>query len=182
MNESYVKRVLDWPLPATVAELRSFLGTTGYYRAFFPHYGILTAEMESMKSQKGKLVWEPAVIEKFEKLKTLFTQSPVRSYPDFSKDAGMFILETDWSAEARSAVLLQEDKSGGPAKFIGCCAAKNGPAARNYSSNKGELAAVILGLLKYEHLLTWKPFKILTDNAAVSFLRNMKSQRGIFSR
>ena len=182
MNESYVKRILDWPLPATVAELRSFLGTTGYYRGFFPHYGILTAEMEGMKSQKGKLVWEPAVIEKFEKLKTLFTQSPVRSYPDFSKDAGMFILETDWSAEARSVVLLQEDKSGGPAKFIGCCAAKNGPAARNYSSNKGELAAVILGLLKYEHLLTWKPFKVITDNSAVSFLRNMKSQRGIYSR
>ena len=182
MNKNYVRRVLDWPLPTTVAELRSFLGTVGYYRAFFPRYGILTAEMEGYKSQKGRLVWEPEVIKKFEELKRLFTQEPVRSYPDFSPDAGRFVMETDWSAEARSAVLLQEDKAGGPAKFIGCIAAKNGPAAKNYSSNKGELASVILGLLKFEHLLTWRPFKIVTDNAAVSFLRNLKSTKGIYSR
>ena len=91
-------------------------------------------------------------------------------------------METDFSATARSAVLLQEDPKGGPNKFLGCCAAKNDAAAANYSSNKGELAAVILGLKKYEHILSWKKFTIITDNACVSFIRNLKNQKGIYSR
>ena len=182
MNPSYVRRVVDWPLPATVSELRSFLGTISYYRAFFPDFANLTCEMESMKSQRSKLVWQPEVIAKFERIKELFVTEPIRAYPDFSPNSGKFILETDFSATARSAVLLQEDPKGGPNKFLGCCAAKNDAAAANYSSNKGELAAVILGLKKFEHLLSWKPFTIVTDNACVSFLRNLKTQKGIYSR
>ena len=182
MNPSYVRRVVDWPLPATVAELRSFLGTVSYYRSFFPDFANLTSEMESMKSQRSKLIWQPDVIAKFERLKQLFIKEPIRAYPDFSPTSGKFILETDFSATARSAVLLQEDPKGGPNKFLGCCAAKNDTAAANYSSNKGELAAVILGLKKFEHLLSWKPFTIITDNACVSFLRNLKTQKGIYSR
>ena len=115
-------------------------------------------------------------------IKALFIKEPIRAYPDFSPNSGKFILETDFSATARSAVLLQEDPKGGPNKFLGCCAAKNDAAAANYSSNKGELAAVILGLKKYEHILSWKPFTIVTDNACVSFLRNLKTQKGIYSR
>ena len=182
MNPDYTKRIRDWPLPATVPELRSFLGTVGYYRSFICDYGNLTAEMEGMKSQKSKLIWKDEVIKKFEKLKELFQTGPIRAYPDFSDQSGKFILETDFSTHARSAVLLQEDPKGGPAKFLGCCAAKNSPAAANYSSNKGELAAVILGLRKFEHLLTWKKFAIVTDNACVSFLRNIKNNRGIYAR
>ena len=183
MNESYVKRVKDWPLPKNVAELRSFLGTAGYYRSFFPQYGELTSELESMKSQKkGPLTWTPTAIQRFEKLKSLFLTSPVRAYPDFSEGAGRMILETDFSEDARSAVLLQEDPGGGPHKFLGCAASKNSPCERNYSSNKGELAAVIMGLRKFESLLLWRPFVIRTDNACVSFLRNLKQNKGIYSR
>ena len=161
MNESYVKRVKDWPLPKNVAELRSFLGTAGYYRSFFPQYGELTSELESMKSQKkGPLTWTPTAIQRFERLKSLFLTSPIRAYPDFSENAGRMILETDFSEDARSAVLLQEDPGGGPHKFLGCAASKNSPCERNYSSNKGELAAVIMGLRKFESLLLWRPFVI----------------------
>ena len=88
MNPSYVKRVVDWPLPATVSELRSFLGTISYYRAFFPDFANLTAEMESMKAQKSKLIWQPEVIAKFERLKELFVKEPIRAYPDFSPTPG----------------------------------------------------------------------------------------------
>ena len=136
-----------------------------------------------MKSQKkGPLTWTPSAIERFERLKSLFLTSPVRAYPDFSENAGRMILETDFSEDARSAVLLQEDPGGGPHKFLGCAASKNSPCERNYSSNKGELAAVIMGLRKFESLLLWRPFVIRTDNACVSFLRNLKQNKGIYSR
>ena len=183
MNPDYVRRVADWPLPKNVAELRSFLGTVGYYRSFFPQFGELTAELEGMKSQKkGPLTWTPSAIERFERLKAIFLTSPVRAYPDFKPGAGRMVLETDFSEDARSAVLLQEARDGGPNKFLGCTASKNSPCERNYSSNKGELAALMLGLRKFENLLLWKRFLVRTDNSCVSFLRNLKQNRGIYSR
>ena len=183
MNPDYVRRVVDWPLPKNVAELRSFLGTVGYYRAFFPQFGELTAELEGMKSQKkGPLVWTPSATKRFERLKAIFLTSPVRAYPDFGPNAGRMVLETDFSEDARSAVLLQESPDGGPHKFLGCAASKNSPCERNYSSNKGELAALMLGLRKFDNLLLWKKFLVRTDNACVSFVRNLKQNKGIYSR
>ena len=65
---------------------------------------------------------------------------------------------------------------------MGCVAHKCNYAEANYSSNKGELAAVVMGCRKFEHLLAYKPFLIRTDNAAVTWLHNMNEKRGIYSR
>ena len=180
MNQDYVERVLSWPLPQSAADLRSFLGVAGYYRAFIPEFAKLTAEMQTMKNHP-KPGWTDVTREKFQTLKSLFASAPVRSFPDFSKTAGRFILETDWSKEAKAAVLLQEHPDGVD-RFIGACAHKCNVAERNYSANKGEMSALIMGLRKWEHILSYKPFLSRTDNAALTWLRNHKENRGIYSR
>ena len=43
----------------------------------------------------------------------------------------------------------------------------------NYPSFKGELLAVILGLRKFEHILSAKRFLIRTDSSAITFLTSM---------
>ena len=123
----------------------------------------------------------PQMRAKFQRLKQWFDKPPVRSFPDFSPKAGRFILETDWSKEAKAAVLLQEHEDG-IERFLGCVAHKCNSAEANYSSNKGELAAVVMCCRKFEHILAYKPFLIRTDNAAVTWLHNMSEKRGIYSR
>ena len=180
MVPDYVARILDWKLPQTGKELRSFLGFVGYYRSFIKEFSALTAEMNKMKCSKDrKLEWKEETIRDFEQLKQQFAAEPTRGYPDFTSQSP-FILDTDWSQKAMAAVLSQEQ--GGQEVFLGCAAKKCNPAERNYPSHKGELAAVILGLKKFEHILRAKPFVIRSDSKCVQYLQTTKEFRGIYAR
>ena len=48
--------------------------------------------------------------------------------------------------------------------------------------SKGELAAVLLVLKKFEHILRAKPFIIWKDSKCVEFINAMKEFRGVFAR
>ena len=178
MVPSYVDRILDWPLPQSGKQLRSFLGFTGYYRSFIKEYGFLTAEMNKLKTQT-QVEWTDETKRKFEKLKYCFKQSPVRGYPQY-QNPEPFVLDTDFSSTNMAAVLNQ--KQNGKEVFLGCVAKKCNQAETNYPPHKGELAAVILGLKKFEHILRAKPFIIRTDSKCVEYVNTMKEYRGIYAR
>ena len=182
MVKEYIERILAWPSPRTPADLRSFLGVAGYYRAFIPRYAELAAPLDGIKN-KRTLEWSEDHEQQFQQLKEAFVSAPIRHFPDYSKGAGRFVLDTDWSASAKAAVLYQE----GPEperelRFIGAAAAKCSQAESNYPSSKGELAALVMGLRKFEHLLLFKKFLVRTDNSALTFLHRMKLNRGVYSR
>ena len=178
MIPSYVERILEWTLPTTGKDLRSFLGFTGYYRAFIKEYGNLTAEMNKMKMET-QVTWTEATEEKFKKLKQCFKEAPLRGYPDYNSPEP-FILDTDYSALNMAAVLSQ--KQNGREVFLGCVAKKCNQAQSSYSSHKGEMASVILGLKKFEHILSAREFIIRTDSQCVKYLHTMKEFRGIWAR
>ena len=182
MVKEYVERILAWPSPKTSADLRSFLGVAGYYRMFIPRYAKLVAPLDGIKN-KRTLEWDEDQEKQFQQLEEAFVSAPIRHFPDFSEGAGPFVLDTDWSAAAKAAVLYQE----GPAperelRFIGAAAAKCSQAESNYPSSKGELAALVMGLRKFEHLLLFKKFLVRTDNSALTFLHSMKLNQGVYPR
>ena len=78
--------------------------------------------------------------------------------------------------------MCTRQKQGGQEIFLGCTAKKCNPAESNYASHKGEMAAVILGLKKFEHLPRAKPFIIRLDSHCVQFLQGIKEARGIWAR
>ena len=90
MQEGYVEKILQWPVPKTVKQLASFLGFTGYYRSFISQYAQLTTEMNSQKKKKV-LEWTPEMDAKFKILKDLFSRKPIRAYPRFGEDEAMFV-------------------------------------------------------------------------------------------
>ena len=72
MKDSYVEQIVNWPVPTSQKELRSWLGFTGYYREF----SYLTNEANSQRSKKT-FIWTDQMQEKFVKLKEAFLTKPI---------------------------------------------------------------------------------------------------------
>ena len=94
-------------------------------------------------------------------LKEAFKAGPVRAYPGFKEGGPPFILTTDYSGSTISAILSQHQD--GQERLIAATGKLTTPYKKNYSSSKGELAAVVYSTHKFEHLLKFQPFEIHTD-------------------
>jgi hypothetical protein len=112
-------------------------------------------------------------------LKNEFTKQPVRAYPKYDEPFKPFELTTDFSAENVAGILSQEQD--GKEKFLVATGRKTMCYERNYGSVKGELAAIMHGLRKFEHILQFRKFIINTDSASLRYLRSMKNPRGIMA-
>ena len=182
MIEDYANLLVDWPKPNTPKELATFLGKAGYYRQFIHSYGQIAACLEAEK-KKPQLNWTSKMEESFNKLKQAFQQKPILAFPNFESKQP-FIFDTDWSKEGMAQTISQEQEGadGTRERLIGCGGRKCTEAESNYSSNKGETAAFVDGLERFEHLLRFAPFKARVDNRCLSYIKNLKKPTGIWNR
>ena len=184
-----IRTVLEWPVPKSETELRSFLGLAGYYRRFVEGFSKIAAPLHALlgptskrkrtKQQRMgpmaqpfvpfKEKWTPECDTAFQRLKEMLTSPPVLAYPDFTKP---FVVETDASLHGLGAVLSQDHD--GRRRVI--CYASRGlrPGERNfdnYSSTKLELLALKWAVTeKFREYLLGSRFIILTDNNPLSYL------------
>lgn len=102
--------MVEYPLPTTKKELRSFLGMTGYYRKFIDNFAKIAAPLTdcTKKGEPNKIHWTSESVSAFKELKTAMTSSPVLIMPDFTKQ---FLLQSDASDFAIGAVLSQNTEN-----------------------------------------------------------------------
>ena len=170
---------MNWPTPKTGNELAAFLGFTNYYREFLPDFAKMTADLNTEKSKKI-IDWTEDLMKCFIEVKKMFTQAPCRASPDFSVGSKPFILTIDFSKQAVAAILSQEQH--GAERFLGVKGRKCRVYESNYHSSKGELLALMYGLQKYEHLLRWRKFVVITDSNTVLHWSTMKDPGGTIRR
>ncbi|CAH9146476.1 unnamed protein product [Cuscuta epithymum] len=152
--------MLSWRTPATVTELRGFLGLTGYYRRFVRGYGIIAKPMTDLL-KKGKFQWSSAANDAFQRLKTAISSTPVLVMPDFSAH---FYVETDASGQGIGAVLSQK---GRPVAFMSRAL---GPTKLSWSIYAKEMLAIICAVRLWRPYLLGRKFFILTDQRSLKHL------------
>ena len=189
-----VQKILDFPVPVNVKQLRGFLGLTGYFRKFIKGYSSIASplyEATSIKDKNG----QPMTIGKrrservtlelsdkarlaFERLKHCLTtttedspEAGILLMPDFAKP---FVLYTDACDEGLGAVLCQmeDTKKCRPVAFY---SRKLKTSERKYAIGEKELMAIVFAMEHYKIYLYGREFVVRTDHRPLQWLRDLKN-------
>jgi len=102
IEKEKVDRVLSWPEPRNMKDVRKFLGLTNYYRGFIKDFAQVARPMNMLMRKDVKWRWEGEEQAAFDKLKKAFIMRPVLAAPDLDKE---FRVEADASNYATGGVL-----------------------------------------------------------------------------
>lgn len=170
MDPEKVKAVVNYPVPETVKQIKSFLGLIGYYRRFIPQFAAMAKPLNNLTRKDVPFRWGVEQQEAFQNLKTTITSEPVLQYPDFVK--GQFLLTTDASNIALGAILSQG--AVGKDKPIAYASRTLNKAESNYSTSEKELLAIVWAVKHFRPYLYGRHFKILTDHRPLRWLFNVR--------
>ncbi|XP_064651627.1 uncharacterized protein LOC135502607 [Lineus longissimus] len=167
------------PVPTTKKQVRSFLGLSGFYRKFIPHYSELASPLTDLtkKGQPNKVGWSEVQETAFRKLKRALCSKPILRLPALNE---MFILRTDASDKGLGAVLLQVVD--GVKLPIAYASKKLLPREQNYATVELECLAVVWGVHKFHRYLYGVEFILETDHQPLTFLKRNKASNSRLMR
>ena len=171
VNPEILKRIQDTERPTTKKQIRSFLGLTGYYRKFVPHYAEVALPLTDLtkKGQPEKVKWDTQQESAYRSLKVYLSNPPILKLPDNSKT---FVLKTDSSNVGVAAILMQEHD--GVMHPIAFASRKLLSREKNYSAIELECLAIVWGIHKFELYLYGTNFDIQTDHRPLTYIQQSK--------
>jgi hypothetical protein len=85
VDPAKVKEIMEWRVPTTVTEIRSFLGLAGYYRRFIEGFSKIAKPMTSLLEKGKEFKWDEKCQDSFDLLKKRLMSPPVLVMPDLQK-------------------------------------------------------------------------------------------------
>lgn len=161
VNPQKVEVLQDWPRPATLTELRSFIGLLQFFRRFIKGFSEVASPLTSL-TRKGKGIekWDTSCDEAFQKLKAAITTTPILIAPKWDKP---FRCHVDASQKAVGGTLTQLDDNGGE-RVVAFFSKKLSDTEQCYTANERELLALVYFLKRFRCYLEGMTFEVFTDN------------------
>ena len=161
--------VADAGPPATVKQVRSFMGLANYFRQFIPNFATIAAPMFALTRDNSE--WKrgplpPAAVTAFKKLKHAITSEPVLMYHTRN---GKYHLYTDAAlGDAANigglgAVLMQEDTEG-IKHPVGYASRRLQTHEKNYPAFLLEMQAAVFAMEHFDTHLRGRHFCLYTDH------------------
>jgi len=156
-----VRKILDWPTPSNIKQLKSFLGIVNYCSQFAPHLATISSPLTTMAGSTANWDWTYMHQKSFELIKqTLSADLAVR--PLDYESTELIFLVTDasligtgaWVGQGPSVLEIR------PAAFY---SRKFNSVQSNYSTFDKKLLAIIDVLEHFQPVRSGCRFKILTD-------------------
>jgi ribonuclease HI len=82
VDPAKVTAIVDWKIPSTVSEVRSFLGLAGYYRRFIEWFSKIAKPMTSLLEKGKEFKWNGECQESFNQLRSKLMAASVLIMPD----------------------------------------------------------------------------------------------------
>ena len=167
-----IQVIIDWPVPKTVYDVRSFLGFTNYYRKFMYQYSQIAKPLnglisgENAKKKKAPVEWQSCHQEAFDKFKGLCSQAPILAYANYTKPLRVY---TDTSEIGLGAVISQ--KQGDKEPVIAYASQSLNKAERCYDAHKLEFLALKWVVTDRFHMYLYGgEFEVFTDNNPLTYI------------
>ncbi|EGD83143.1 hypothetical protein PTSG_12079 [Salpingoeca rosetta] len=164
--------------PSSVEDIRRVLGMIGFYRRFIPQFARIAAPLYRLLKKDVPFDFGEQQLAAFNELRAELCRAPVLAYPDFTR---AFRITTDASGTGLGAVLSQAGDDGvhHPVAFIS--RALNA-AEKNYSVSEQECLGVVWAIRKFRPYVFATTFEVVTDHAALRWLRSIRDPRGRLGR
>jgi hypothetical protein len=148
---------MEWRVPTTVTEIRSFLGLAGYYRRFIEGFSKIAKPMTLLLERGREFKWDDKCQDSFDQLKKRLMSPPVLVMPDLQKG---FDIYCDACGQGLGCVLMQEGH------VIAYASRQLRKHELNYPTHDLELAAVVhcWGLVLKCYELRTRQHKMLNVN------------------
>ena len=173
-QDSYVKKVDEFPRPGTVKELQQFLGLVNFQRKFVQDASIIQRPLSELTGGKrnSKIEWTTERLEAFEKIKALMRENIELAFPCYDEGAEKLVLWVDASDDGCGGCLMQ--KQDGEDRVIAYASMTFGEAQRRYATVEKELAALRWAVKSFKAFLYGIEFVIRTDHQPLVYLHRMR--------
>ena len=172
-----VSKILQWPEPANVTELKQFLGLCSYYRKFIKQFSKIAKPLFDLTKKTSLLIWTEDCQTAFNCLKGILTGPDIMSLPN---DTDRFVLDVDACDVSIGAVLSQIQD--GKEKVIGYASRTLNKSESNFCVTDKELLAIRYFVEYFRHYLLGREFTVRSDHQALKFLFSLKPPKGRIAR
>jgi hypothetical protein len=160
-----VASMVNWQRPATVTEIRSFLGLTGYYRRFVQNFSSIAKLLIRLTEKGVDFEWDNDYEVSFQTLKHKLANAPILSLSESSK---CFTVYTNASHIGLGCVLMQDGK------VVAYGSRQLKKHERNCPTHDLELATVVFALKSWRHYLYGETCDIYTDHKSLKYIFTQK--------
>ena len=165
-----ISAIKNFPAPTTIEQLRGFLSLINFYSKFTKEHAGATFPLLLLVHKNYKWKWGEEKNTAFENIKEKFCSNFILHYPDRHRP---FHLQTDVSDFALGAVLYQIN-SRNEHEVLQFASRTSKGAELAYFTTEKELLAIVWSLQKFRSYLLGAIIYVITDHAALTFLKECK--------
>lgn len=175
LDDDRIKDLLNLPLPKTKNDVEKYMGVVNYCSPFLgTEFSSIVAPLTDLvRSKQQKIEWGELQQKAIEKLKRLLTTAPTLKLFENGRET---MVITDGSCRGVGAALLQ--KHGQTWYPVAYLSKKFNDTQSRWNTSQHELFALVLALIKWRVYLIDKPFLVMTDHAALTYLKDGKIFEG----
>ncbi|KAJ6110929.1 hypothetical protein N7486_003164 [Penicillium sp. IBT 16267x] len=160
-DEVKVAKLVDWPTPMTVFEVRSFVGLAVYFRIVVEKFGIIIAPLYQLLKAGAPFAWGAEQQLAFDKIKRILSSFPYVLPIDYDYQPLEIIVAVDASGTGWGGVLMQvRNGVRKPARYESGVWSES---ERMYDAGKRECRGVLKALKKFRHWLYGVHFTLEID-------------------
>ncbi|KAJ8497106.1 hypothetical protein ONZ45_g12185 [Pleurotus djamor] len=174
-NAAKAEKIMSWPTPATVGDVRRFLGLVRYLASFLPRLATLTAVLTPLTggkaSTKDPVSWSEKHDTAFNGIKSLIASRECLTTIDHENPGDNTIFVTTDASNLGTGGVLSFGPTWETARPVAYDSRQFSQAERSYPTHEQEMLAIIRALKKWRTDLLGAHFIVYTDHRTLEFFQ-----------